>query len=60
MLKCLHQLWREEAGMTTVEYALLLALLTIASILAWSNLGHRKSIMLGIVTDRMASTTPGG
>jgi Flp pilus assembly pilin Flp len=46
-------LWHDESGMTTVEYALLLALLTIASIVAWTSLGQRKSEMLEIVTDRM-------
>lgn len=50
----LWSLWHDERGLTTVEYALLLALLTIASIVAWTTLGQRKSEMLQIVTDRMA------
>ncbi len=54
MQTILRRLWREEEGMTTVEYALLLALLTIASIVAWTTLGQRKSLMLSIVTERMA------
>lgn len=32
--------WRSQEGLTSVEYALLLALLTIASVTAWSYLGH--------------------
>lgn len=36
-----RRLWREEEGLTTVEYALLLALVAIAAITAWSTLGGR-------------------
>ena len=36
-------LWRDEEGLTTVEYALLLALVSIAAITAWSTLGSRAS-----------------
>jgi Flp pilus assembly pilin Flp len=54
MITIFRRLWQDEAGMTTVEYALLLALLTIASIAAWSTLGQRKTMMLELVTERMA------
>ena len=37
------QLWRDEAGLTTVEYALLLSLVAIAAIGAWTTLGSRVS-----------------
>ncbi len=43
--RLLADLWSDEAGITTVEYALLLALITIASIGAWSNLGGTKMKM---------------
>ncbi|HCA48528.1 MAG TPA: Flp family type IVb pilin [Armatimonadetes bacterium] len=32
-------LWKDEAGLATVEYALLLALVVVAGITAWSTLG---------------------
>jgi len=32
-------LWKDEEGLTTVEYALLLALVVVAGILAWQGLG---------------------
>jgi Flp pilus assembly pilin Flp len=35
----LRMLWQDEAGLTTVEYALLLALVAIAAIGAWTQLG---------------------
>ena len=37
------QLWKDEEGLTTVEYALLLALVAIAAIAAWTTLGGRVS-----------------
>lgn len=33
--------WEDETGLTTVEYALLLALVAIAAISAWSMLGKK-------------------
>lgn len=49
----LRQLWAEQTGMTTVEYALLLALLTLASLTAWANVGNRKTVMLNNVSSAM-------
>lgn len=37
------KLWQDEEGLTTVEYALLLALVAIAAITAWTTLGNRVS-----------------
>lgn len=34
------KLWKDEVGLTTVEYALLLAVVAIASITAWAALSH--------------------
>jgi len=34
-------LWNDEDGLTTVEYALLLALVAIAAIVAWTTLGTK-------------------
>ncbi|MEI8061145.1 MAG: Flp family type IVb pilin [Candidatus Berkelbacteria bacterium] len=39
----LKTLWMDEEGLTTVEYALLLALVAIAAITAWTTLGGRTS-----------------
>jgi len=41
--KMIKQLWMDEEGLTTVEYALLLALVAIAAIAAWTTLGSRTS-----------------
>ncbi|NPV46549.1 MAG: Flp family type IVb pilin [Armatimonadetes bacterium] len=39
MLPRIAHLWRDEEGLTTVEYALLLALLAVAAVAAWGDLG---------------------
>lgn len=36
----MYGLWKDEDGLTTVEYALLLALVVVAGITAWSTLGE--------------------
>jgi Flp pilus assembly pilin Flp len=43
----IKKLWQDEAGLTTVEYALLLSLVAIAAIGAWSGLGnpHIKGVI---------------
>jgi len=52
----LKMLWQDEGGLTTVEYALLLALVAIAAISAWSALGdpHIKG-----VANAAAASMPG-
>lgn len=35
----MRELWKDESGLTTVEYALLLALVVVAGITAWKGLG---------------------
>ena len=36
----MFKLWKDEEGLTTVEYALLLALVVVAAITAWTSLGQ--------------------
>jgi len=39
MLATLKSVWKDEDGLTTVEYALLLALVAVVAIAAWQTLG---------------------
>lgn len=39
VLNMLKEFWREQTGLTTVEYALLLALIVVVAFTAWNNLG---------------------
>jgi Flp pilus assembly pilin Flp len=40
MLHTAKQLWREEKGLTTLEYALLLALILVVAASAWQSLSQ--------------------
>lgn len=50
------QLWEDEAGLTTVEYALLLALVAIAAITAWTTLGTRVSTTVSSATSNLPAS----
>ena len=50
------QLWRDEDALTTVEYALLLALVAIAAITAWTTLGGRVSTTVSSATGSLPSS----
>ncbi len=39
MLDCIKRLWKDEEGLTTVEYALLLVLIVVVAVTAWQTLG---------------------
>ncbi|MEN6641047.1 MAG: Flp family type IVb pilin, partial [Armatimonadia bacterium] len=39
MLTYLRSVWQDEEGVTTVEYALILALVSVVAIAAWQGLG---------------------
>ena len=39
MLESMRKLWKDEAGPTSVEYALLLALVSLIALAAWFALG---------------------
>jgi pilus assembly protein Flp/PilA len=49
-------LWKDEEGLTTVEYALLLALVSIAAIAAWTLLGTRVKNTVTSVNGNMPSS----
>lgn len=39
-MRRLGEFWSDQSGLTTVEYALLLALVIVAGIAAWQGLGN--------------------
>ena len=43
MLRSVHELWKGEEAMTTVEYALLLVLIVSVGVLAWQGFGQTVS-----------------
>ncbi|MGI5818074.1 MAG: Flp family type IVb pilin [Armatimonadota bacterium] len=54
----MYKLWKDEEGLTTVEYALLLALVVVAGITAWTTLGGNVSDQVEVVGDRVGGVTP--
>ncbi len=52
----LKELWKDEEGLSTVEYALLLALVAIAAIAAWRALGGQVSDTVDTATGEIAGT----
>ena len=52
----IKQLWKDEEGLTTVEYALLLALVSIAAIAAWTLLGQRVNNTVTSVNGNMPAS----
>ena len=53
----MKKLWKDEEGLTTVEYALLLALVVVAGIAAWQGLG---TTVQGTVTDSSGTIANAG
>jgi pilus assembly protein Flp/PilA len=53
MVKRLMSFVKDEDGVTMVEYALVLGLVAVAAILAWTNLGSKIGTTLTTATSKM-------
>ncbi len=53
MLRRLVALWKDEAGPTSVEYALMLVLISIVAIAAWKLLGENVRDQVGVVNTNL-------
>jgi len=51
----IRQLCQDEDGLTTLEYALLLGLVAIAAVAAWTSLGTRVDGMVGHANTKLPS-----
>jgi|LSQX01.1.fsa_nt_gb Flp pilus assembly pilin Flp len=56
-MKSLLGYWRDEEGVTTVEYALLLSLIVAVAISAWRTLGETVNDTVNDVVARFPSAT---
>jgi len=54
MFDAARRLWEDEEGTTSVEYALLLAVIVIGCIGAWTALRNRLTAVLDEATDALA------
>lgn len=55
MCQTIKKLWRDEEGLSTAEYALLLALIVIIGVTAWQALGDTGSQRVIAVDNTVAS-----
>ncbi len=53
----MFKLWKDEEGLTTVEYALLLALVVVAGIAAWQGLGSTVQSAVNDSSDTISGVT---
>jgi pilus assembly protein Flp/PilA len=58
MLNKLTALWKDEDGPTTVEYALMLVLVSVVAIAAWGTLGRNVSTQADSVATTVANGAP--
>jgi len=56
----MRKLWKDEEGLTTVEYALLLALVVVAGIAAWQGLGGSVRDAVTESSDKITETGASG
>ena len=55
MLKNFKTIWADEEGLTTVEYALLMALLVVAAIAVWTTFGGKVKESVGASTNAIGN-----
>lgn len=56
MLDRIKTIWADEEGLTTVEYALLMALLVVAAIAVWTTFGAKVKESVSSSTDAFSNT----
>jgi Flp pilus assembly pilin Flp len=53
MIESLKKLWKDEDGLTTVEYALLLVLIVVVAVTAWTTLGSNVTRKVNMVANTL-------
>lgn len=56
MLDRIKTIWADEEGLTTVEYALLMALLVVAAIAVWTTFGDKVKESVSSSTNAFSNT----
>ena len=55
MINKIKAIWSDEEGLTTVEYALLMALLVVAAIAVWTTFGGKVKESVGKSTNAIGN-----
>lgn len=56
----MRKFWKDEEGLTTVEYALLLALLVVAALTVWTTFGRTVRNEVGASQNAIENAASGG
>jgi len=56
----MRKFWKDEEGLTTVEYALLLALLVVAALVVWTQFGGTVRNTVGASKNAIENAASGG
>jgi Flp pilus assembly pilin Flp len=59
MIDKIKSVWSDEEGLTTVEYALLLALLVVAAVAVWTTFGRQVKSSVSSSTNAMSNAMNG-
>ena len=59
MIDRIKSIWTDEEGLTTVEYALLMALLVVAAIAVWTTFGGKVKESVSLSTNAFSNTLTG-
>lgn len=52
-MKTLLRYWNDQDGLTTVEYALLLGLIVVAAVTAWTTLGNSVQAQVEVANQEL-------
>jgi Flp pilus assembly pilin Flp len=59
MIDTIKKMWSDEEGLTTVEYALLLALLVVAAVAVWTTFGRQVQSSVSTSSTSIANAMNG-
>ena len=59
MIDKIKAVWSDEEGLTTVEYALLLALLVVAAVAVWTTFGAKVKSSVSASTNAIGNAMTG-
>jgi len=59
MIDKIKSVWADEEGLTTVEYALLLALLVVAAVAVWTTFGRQVKSSVSTSTNSIGNAMNG-
>ncbi len=56
MMRMARKLWKDESGVSTVEYALLLTVLVVGAVSVWTSLGEAISSTINSIANTISES----